>query len=1054
MPLISLIWSPLLLLLLAMPRPVAAESEEVAIGVLAKRGPEQAVTRWSPTADYLTRTIPGHRFTIRPLGFDAIVDAVRNEEIDFLLANSSIYVTMEARFGVSRVATLRNTTGTCGNCFGGVIFTRADRQGIQTLEDLDGRSFMAVDPTSLGGFQVAWRELRDHGIDPYSDFASLRFGGTHDAVVDAVLTGEVAAGAVRTDTLERMAREDRLELNAVKVLHAREVPGFPFLLSTQVYPEWPLARLEGTDRELSRQVAVALLEMDPLGQASQAGRYAGWDVPENYQPVHELQRELHIGAYEHMAHFNLLDVFRRYWPVIGLLGVVLIMLAGGNLVFSRLTRRLRWSESQLREARDTLELRVDERTQELKSQKRELRRNQERLMEAQRIARLGNWEWNLTTNDFWSSEELTRLLGLGPEQTLDCAALLAWSHPDDRAALRQAFARARDEGQGFELEHRITAADGRQCVVHQRAEVVVDENRRPLRVQGTLQDITDQHRTSERLRQAAKVFDSSREGILITDPDGRILAANQALTEITGYTEDEILGKNPRIFQSGRHGEAFYEKLWQSVTETGAWRGEIWNRRKNGDIFPEWQTISAVYDQRGRVTHYVAVFSDLSSIKEARKRLEKLSYFDSLTGLPNRSLLEDRLSHAIERAEAEDKRVGVVFLDIDRFKNVNDSLGHGVGDDILRELGRRLDEALGDGDTIGRIGGDEFVVLLEQVGDAEEVEQRVSGVLRAFQEPFPVEGDAIQLETSLGIAMYPEDGQQVSTLLRNADTAMYRAKERGRNRSQFYTPDLTDAARDRLRLEMALRRAVEERAFEVHYQPQVDLRSGRMVGVEALVRWNSPEFGPVSPGRFIPLAEDAGVIEGLSQHVMESACRDFQQWRASGLELGRLAVNISAIEIHKGNLVDRVREVLGKTGLLAACLEIEVTESVFMDHTDEVLAVFQELRSLGVHISIDDFGTGYSSLAYLQQLPLDQLKIDKSFVQAIDADDSGAAIPRAVIAMGHSLELNVLAEGVETDFQRQWLRDHGCDEGQGFFYSRPVPADEVPRFAEALAVSG
>ncbi len=1041
----------LLAVALAAPAAATAQAADVEIGVLAKRGPERALERWQPTADYLTAAVPGHRFEVVPLDFDAIFEAVKGGEVDFVLANSSIYVTMAARHGVSRIATLRNTDGPCGDCFGGVIFTRADNDEIREIGDLRGRSFMAVDPTSLGGFQMAWRTLQEQGIDVHREFAELRFGGTHDAVVHAVLAGEVAAGTVRTDTLERMAREGRLSLGEVRVINPRTESGFGFLLSTRLYPEWPMARLADTDLELSRQVAVALMDMAADAPAARAGLYAGWEVPQNYQPVRELQRILRIGPYEGHGSFSLRDVLARYWPVVVLLALLLVVLTAGNLVFSRLIRRLRSSEGALREARNHLEQRVEQRTAELSRQRELLARDQARLQEAQRVAALGNWEWNWQSGGFWWSDEVYRILGADPASVEPTREnLVELSHPDDRSRLLGALTRARFEDEAVEIDHRL-AADAGKRVLHQRIKALRDGRGQVSRIIGTVQDVTEERQSAERLRLAATVFDSSTEGIVVTDADGCIQAVNAAFTEITGYFEDEVRGRNPSLLKSGHHDQAFYDNLWETLRHRGSWQGEIWNRRRDGVIYPEWETISAVHDDHGNITNYVGVFSDLSSLQEAQERLDYISRHDLLTGLPNRVMLEERLARAIDRAKDEGEVVGVAFLDLDRFKNINDSLGQPAGDRVLQQIAERLLEILPAKDLLGRVGSDEFVLVAESVADADDMRRLAERLMGVFNRPFVVDDEELRLEASVGIALYPDDGRQAVELIRNADTAVYRAKEEGRNRSRFYTPELTDSARERLRLEMALRRAVHQRALDVVFQPQMALAGDRVVGAEALVRWHDPDHGAVSPGEFIPIAEDAGLIVELGDFVMRSACATLQRLRTEGFSLDRVAVNVSAIEVREGDLVERVQAALETTGLPAECLDLEVTEGVFLDQTERALETFERLRTLGVRVSVDDFGTGYSSLAYLQRLPLDQLKIDKSFVDALSAADAHGAIPRAVIALGHSLDLCVLAEGVETAEQRDWLVEHGCDEAQGFFFARPLSGRAFRAFLEERA---
>lgn len=554
-------------------------------------------------------------------------------------------------------------------------------------------------------------------------------------------------------------------------------------------------------------------------------------------------------------------------------------------------------------------------------------------------------------------------------------------------------------------------------------------------------DITERKRAEDRLRQAATVFDSTQEGILITDPDSRITAVNRAFSDITGYTEAEVLGATPRILKSGRHDEAFYQTLWKSLEVSGFWQGEIWNRRKNGELYPQWQTINSVRDAAGQVSHYIAVFSDISQIKHAQEKLLHLAHHDSLTGLPNRLLLRARLEHALERAHREGSQVAVLFVDLDRFKHVNDSLGHTLGDALLQKAAQRLKGLVRRADTVARLGGDEFTIVLEALQEAGDASRVAETLIRALADPFPIDGHELATSASIGIALYPRDGGSAENLLANADAAMYRAKEEGGGVYRFYTEQLTARATERVLLESQLRRAIQQDELFLHYQPQVDLASGRVIGIEALVRWQHPQQGTLSPARFIPLAEETGFIIPLGEWVLHRACAQAKTWLEAGAVFGRIAVNVAGRQIQRGDLVETVRRVLDETGLPAERLELEVTESCIMGQAESAIGMLQALRALGVRIAIDDFGTGYCSLTYLKRLPIDKLKMDQGFVRDLPNDENDAAIARAVLALGHSLQLTVIAEGVETRAQRDFLRAEGCEQAQGYLYSRPLDAE-------------
>ena len=564
---------------------------------------------------------------------------------------------------------------------------------------------------------------------------------------------------------------------------------------------------------------------------------------------------------------------------------------------------------------------------------------------------------------------------------------------------------------------------------------------------GIFSDITERKRTEDRLRQAATVFESSAEGIVITNAERNIVAVNRTYCEITGYAETEVLGRNPRLLQSGRQDKNFYQTMWATIDSQGFWRGEIWNRRKNGEIYPELLTINAVRDAQDKLVNYIGLFSDLSQIKQSKAMLERLAHYDPLTNLPNRLLIRLRLEHALERAHRHGSRLAVLCLDLDRFKNINDSLGHPAGDRLLMEFAKRLSAHLQPDATLGRLGGDEFVILIEDLKHSEAAAIVAQNVLHTLEQPFQLgEPGEVFIAASIGISMFPEDASDATQLFRNADTALYQAKEHGRNTYRFYTEALTRAADQRLTLESQLRRALERGEFLLHYQPQVTVPDGRLIGVEALVRWQHPELGLVPPDQFIPLAEETGLIVPLGEWVLFTACTQLKAWLDQGMPPFTIAVNLSSRQFRQGSLARHVHAVLDATGLPPALLELEITESAIMEQGDQAIDTLDALKALGVKLSIDDFGTGYSSLAYLKRFAVDTLKIDQSFVRDLEQDRGDREIAATIIAMAHNLDIQALAEGVETEHQLAFLHQHGCNACQGYLFSRPLPADALERW--------
>ncbi|AJO81017.1 bifunctional diguanylate cyclase/phosphodiesterase [Pseudomonas sp. MRSN 12121] len=566
-------------------------------------------------------------------------------------------------------------------------------------------------------------------------------------------------------------------------------------------------------------------------------------------------------------------------------------------------------------------------------------------------------------------------------------------------------------------------------------------------------DITERHLMQEKLQQAATVFESTAEGVLITDTRQHISAVNRAFTEITGYSENEALGHTPRLLASGLHDSAFYAAMWHQLTAEGHWQGEISNRRKSGELYPSWLTISAVRNKDHCVTHFVAVFADISSLKHAQAKLDYQAHHDPLTGLPNRTLFESRLLTALNVQRENGGQGAVLFLDLDRFKHINDSLGHPVGDLLLKGIAARLKEQLRDIDTVARLGGDEFIILLPGLQQPSDAEHIANKLLNCFSAPFQAGEHEFFISASIGTSLYPKDGGDVATLIKNADAAMYRSKAKGRNRVESYTRDLTAQASERVALEHELRRAIERNELYLYYQPKISLRDQMLVGAEALIRWHHPTFGEVPPEHFIPLAEENGMILQIGDWVLEQACQQLRAWNERYASFGPLSVNLAGAQLRQPNLLGRIEQLLKDNRLKPGFLQLEITENFIMSQAEEALEVLHQLKHLGVQLAIDDFGTGYSSLSYLKRLPLDFLKIDQSFVRGLPDDPHDVAIVRAIIALGRSMQFTVIAEGVETHEQQVFLGNEGCEQIQGYIISLPLSANEFAATFLRLPVS-
>ncbi|MDR6961483.1 diguanylate cyclase (GGDEF)-like protein/PAS domain S-box-containing protein [Pseudomonas brassicacearum] len=547
----------------------------------------------------------------------------------------------------------------------------------------------------------------------------------------------------------------------------------------------------------------------------------------------------------------------------------------------------------------------------------------------------------------------------------------------------------------------------------------------------------------ERLRQAAAVFDCTREGVLVTDRNGLIVHVNRAFMTITGYVRDEVLGQRPNLFKSGRHGPDFYRDMFASLASAGEWSGEIWNRRKSGEIYPQWQTIRVIYDDSGQISHYVAVFSDISAIKDSQHELAHLAHHDPLTGLPNRLLFSDRTEQALASAQLHKRSCALLLVDLDHFKNINDSLGHNVGDELLKGVSKRFRGLFAPGVTLARLGGDEFAVLVENCSQPGQAAVLARRILDALKEPLRIDQRSLFINASIGISLFPGDALNAGQLLRNADSALFKAKSAGRDGYALYTEELTAHAQQRVEIASELRRALEQQELRVHYQPVHDLATSRVIGVEALVRWQHPKRGLVSPAEFIPIAERTGLIAQIDAWVMDQACRQMCQWQQAGVVLSFVAVNVSSRLFAHRELYEQVARVLHDTGLDPACLELEVTESAVMEDPEVALDQMHRLRELGVRLAIDDFGTGYSSLLRLKRLPVQKLKIDQGFVAGLPWDEDDAAIVRVIIALARSMGMQVHAEGIEQREQAAFLLEQACELGQGYWFGRPVAAAQL-----------
>ncbi|MCX2896609.1 EAL domain-containing protein [Pseudomonas mandelii] len=714
-----------------------------------------------------------------------------------------------------------------------------------------------------------------------------------------------------------------------------------------------------------------------------------------------------------------------------------------NQTLAREVEQRSCAEAELRQIQAGLEDRVARRSIELDLANQALSKSEARLALALKASELGLWDWNLQTDEVHHTQ-LQELFGLEPEfVTAMLGHLKPRLHPDDLPALKRALVEhLKGRSDDYQIEYRVRHGDGHWVWIEDRGRAVErGENGRVVRMVGTRRNISVSKHLEAQQQLAATVFEAASEGIVIFDPNYALIAANQAFCRVTGYEIGDMLGLSVVDLPCSRDARRHYNAIRQGLEQHGSWQGELVETRKNGELYPQWLQLSAVRDNRGNVSHIVGFFADLSARRESEERMRFLTHYDELTGLANRSLFRERLREAHQRVRQGGRSLALLHINLDRFKLLNDSLGHDIADELLQKMARRLVSALPEADTIARLSGDEFAVLFDSYANLSSLVRVATRLSAKLRLPLNIDGHELVVNASMGISMLPDNAREISALVSQSNMAMQHAKHLGGNNFQFYTESLQASTLERLQLENQLRKAVDEKQLQVFYQPKLCLATGRLNAAEALVRWDHPDRGRVSPAEFIGLAEETGLIGPIGEFVLRQACWQACEWQRQGLEPIRVSVNLSVHQLRQGKLVSLVRQVLEETGLAPQYLELELTESQLLDSVEHIISTFQQLRDLGVKLAIDDFGTGYSSLSYLKRIPVDYVKIDQAFIRGLGEGQMDAAITRAIIAMAHGLSLKVVAEGVERPEQLEFLKAERCDEVQGYLVSRPIEAD-------------
>ncbi|MFK5893369.1 MAG: EAL domain-containing protein [Pseudomonadota bacterium] len=668
------------------------------------------------------------------------------------------------------------------------------------------------------------------------------------------------------------------------------------------------------------------------------------------------------------------------------------------------------------------------------------------------INSMADWVWEVNTQGIYTFVEgnVKDVLGYEASELIGKSPF-NFMPEDEVTRISPLFAELVKKQQNIiDLENwNISKAGHRVCMLTNGVPFY-DKKNKLLGYRGVDKDITEKKFADETLLYFKNVINSANEAIVITDLNGYIIYTNPTYEMITGYSCEEMIGATSAKIKSNRHDKTFYQRMWHCIKTKGNWEGEIWDRRKNGEIFPKWLSINTLYNAQGKASHYVGFFSDISDKKLTEDKLIRLAYFDSLTGLCNRSHFRERLLHDLDVAYRRKNTLVLLFIDLDRFKDVNDSFGHAIGDLLLVKVANKIKQVLRNVDTVARIGGDEFTVILADLKKLDTIPLLVQKIIDSICEPILIKQHEISIGASIGIATYPDDGVDVDMLISNADMAMYHAKAKSHSCFQFFNEEINHNNQRRILIENRLRQAIKKQEFELYYQPQIDIVSKKVIGAEALIRWNDPQNGLISPLDFIPIAEETGIIVEIGAWVCQQVCKYIRRCLDEQRVSVRIAINLSAVQFGDENLVEMICSTLKQEKLSTKWIELEITESAIMENADMVVETLKQLRSIGIHISIDDFGTGYSSLAYLKKLPIDKLKIDREFIRNLPDNNDDIVLTTTMINLANNFGLEVLAEGVETKEQIDFLHSRGCQYVQGYYYSKPLPEKEFIKFLSSF----
>ena len=986
--------------------PLLASSDPKVIAVLAYRSKEETHKTWQPFVDALNATITEEHFVLKACTLKELNLCVEQRKADFIITNPGHYALLKKRHNLPYpLATLiGKQNGQHLNAFGGVIFTRTEHATIQSLKDLKGKTIALTGDESLGGYQLQAYELYQTNLTFPEDLTPLPTGMPHDNVVDAVLSKKADVGFVRTGVLEEMEKEGMLNLSDIKIIHEQFYEGFPLKISTKRYPEWPLVSLPHTSQALARKVSSLALGMDE-NVFKEARVVHGFTIASDYSGVEEVLRTLRFPPFDTLPRFDIKEFIEYYkLELLLILSLISLLFLGGFTRVWVINRRMQESQKGFKA-----------------------------LLEGSFSGLFIHHEGKiLECNHF-----LCSLVGYTVEELKQGSISLLLDTKSTERLLQSL--QEKDE---TVLELIGLSKDKRTFTVHVESKQI-PFNKKEVYVT-ELRDISEEKKAQEKLFLAANVFTHAREAIVITQPNGTIIDVNQAFSFITGYSKEEALGKNISFLKSGRHESLFYQKMWNDLFSKGHWYGEIWNRRKNGETYVEMLTISAIKDERNIIKQFVAIFSDITTLKEHEHQLEHIAHHDALTNLPNRLLFSDRLHQAMLHAYRSGLLLVVAYVDLDGFKTINDQYGHAIGDKLLIALSELMKNSLREGDTLARIGGDEFVIVLQNLDTVNNAIPMLNRLLEAAATPVVCDDITLKVSASIGVSVYPQaDDMEADQLLRQADQAMYQAKISGRNRYHIFDEK---ADRDIQGVHESLeniRQALERNEFVLYYQPKVNMRTAELEGVEALIRWMHPTRGLLAPAVFLPIIEDHPLAIAVGEWVIYTAVSQLHQWKKEGHIL-HVSVNVGARHLQSPHFTEFLAQTLARfPEIHPSQLECEILETSALHNTKTVTLLMNTCKDLGIHFSLDDFGTGYSSLSYLKQLPISTLKIDQSFIFDMLYDTNDLSILEGILGLASAFGHHVIAEGVETEEHGRMLLYMGCEKAQGYGIARPMPASDI-----------